>query len=754
MRVVVQRIVSENAIGCIFSGTVEDEEHPRHGTRIRIRALSKVLPGVPSIGELWEVEGDFQTSKYGEQMEASRCIRRKSSGRLIQDFIAGQVPGIGPERARRLWAAFAEDGHDLGAILSSEENVPRIAAALDGDRPVMALRLAAMAVGAWKQAAAEVATVEWLDARGVDSLRFARRLMRILGSDAVAHLEANPYSLVALAEWPKVDLLGRRVLGEAGITDPRSDRRRLVGAVDAVVKARIAEGGHTMIDPDALRAEVAKRLGATPDGELVSTAVEAGVRNGAVLPDEDGFRFPGCALMEDAVSAMLARIQAAGAMPSRSELKAFQKGSLVETGSLHPEQILAVLRILANPVACLQGGAGVGKSYTTKVICAAWEALGGSVVLTALSGKASLRLSRASGRLAKTLARLLAELEQRRKLEAEIHDAEPGRVREIEAALKDLAALEDRTLLVIDEASMVDLSTLYRLLQHVPETAKLLLVGDDAQLPPISFGLVYHRLVEDPAITARLTVVHRQTEASGIPAVAAAIRNRAWPAFSPYAGLADGVSLVEAGVDEIAATVEKVASDLGGFEGSDLLIVTATNEGPAGVSTLNRLFQRRRVDEENLACVKGHLGEWFSSGDPCIHLRNDYSLALFNGSMGRVVSADERARRVVARFDEREITFSAEGPSDPDASEGSLIDIALAYAVTCHKCQGSQAERIIVPVYRTVLLNPAWLYTAITRAEKQVVLIGDPEAIQIALTRPWASEARKVGFRWPPMPSA
>jgi exodeoxyribonuclease V alpha subunit len=96
----------------------------------------------------------------------------------------------------------------------------------------------------------------------------------------------------------------------------------------------------------------------------------------------------------------------------------------------------------------------------------------------------------------------------------------------------------------------------------------------------------------------------------------------------------------------------------------------------AGVSTLNRLFQRRRVDGENLACVKGHLSEWFSPGDPCIHFRNDYSLALFNGSMGRVV----------ARFDEREITFSAEGPSDAAASEGSLIDMALAHAVTCHKC--------------------------------------------------------------------
>jgi exodeoxyribonuclease V alpha subunit len=352
--------------------------------------------------------------------------------------------------------------------------------------------------------------------------------------------------------------------------------------------------------------------------------------------------------------------------------------------------------------------------------------------------------------LARTLARLLSELEERRKLEAELQDADEDRRHQVELLLKDLPTFEDKTLLIIDEASMVDLSILYRLLQHLPQTGRILFVGDAAQLPPVSFGLVYHRLVEDPSITARLTVVHRQTESSGIPAVAAAIRNRAWPAFSPYARLADGVSLVEAGVDEIAATVGKVALDLGGFEGSDLLIVTATNEGPAGVATLNRLFQRRRVEEQNLQVVKGHLGEWFSPGDPCIHLRNDYKRSLFNGSMGRIVSVNERARRVVARFDDREITFSAgDGPSEAEVSEGNLIDLALAYAVTCHKCQGSQAERIIVPVYRTALLNPAWLYTAITRAEKQVVVVGDPEALRIALGRPWASEERQVGFRWP-----
>jgi exodeoxyribonuclease V alpha subunit len=224
------------------------------------------------------------------------------------------------------------------------------------------------------------------------------------------------------------------------------------------------------------------------------------------------------------------------------------------------------------------------------------------------------------------------------------------------------------------------------------------------------------------------------------------------PSFPEKLNSASKSTVASMSIEKV--TVSSPDATTSGERSSSRLMAYSTAASWAGVSTLNRLFQRRRVDGENLACVKGHLSEWFSPGDPCIHFRNDYSLALFNGSMGRVVSVDERARRVVARFDEREITFSAEGPSDAAASEGSLIDMALAHAVTCHKCQGSQAGRIIVPVYRTALLNPAWLYTAITRAEKQVVLVGDPEAVQIALTRPWASEARKVGFRWPWRPSA
>lgn len=748
MRVTVRRIVSENEFGTIFSGVVDDERHARDGQRVKVRALSKVLGISPAVGEVWIVEGKVKATSWGEQVEASSATRERMTGELVKAYLAHNVPGIGPKRALLLHERY---GDGLGEVLGDESRVSEIAETLAGDRPVLALSIATMAVGAWRRADAEAKTVEWLSKRGVEDLRWARRLIRILGADAVPRLETNPYCLVPLMAWGKVDRLGLKALAEAGENANQGDRRRLVGAVDAVVKEGLAQGCTALTRPE-LHDRLARLLGVPAGSRLVEVAVEAGLRNGAVIDGGETLRFPGAALMEDAVSSMLVAIRTAGRMPSRTQLKALQKGYLVDTGALHPEQAAALLSILLNPVSCLQGGAGVGKTHTTRAICAAWTAVGGNVVLAALSGKAALRLSQASGRVALTLARLLRDLDKRSRLEAELVDAGGERRDDALAALKEMVSLDERTLLVIDEASMVDLATAYRVLQHVPEGARVLFVGDDAQLPPISFGLIYHRLVEDRTITARLTVVHRQSEESGIPAVAAAIRAKAMPTFSRYIGLADGVSFVRTDTKDLAAAVERVAGNLGGFDKGDLLVVTATNEGPAGVATLNRMFQTRRLDDLKLPVVKGHWGEWFSPGDPCIHLRNDYRLALANGSMGKVVSVDERTRRVTARFDDRDVVFGDPGEGSPALErevEGSLIDLALAYVVTCHKCQGSQAERIIVPVYSTALLSPAWLYTAVTRAERQVVLVGDPEALKVALTRPWANEERQVGFVWP-----
>lgn len=481
-------------------------------------------------------------------------------------------------------------------------------------------------------------------------------------------------------------------------------------------------------------------LGVPKGHRRVSAAIDAGLRNGAIIEGNGTeWRAPGCATMEENVRSRLALMtaQEAAAIDGRGRTALTEYEATA--GRLHPEQMAAVIEILARQFACLQGGAGVGKTHVTKAICAAWEATGGTVLLAALAGKAALKLSRSTGRLARTLFRTLMEVEERSAIEGKLASSEfslEERTKLI-ARTATLAAITPDTMVLIDEASMVDLSTLHALLRHMPAGARLLLVGDDRQLPPISFGLIFHKLVHDAAVTSRLTVVHRQTDTSGIPAVATYLRNLTVPDLTAYSGIADGVSLLQAETPaDIAEQVLRVRHD---FADEDALILAPTNEGPSGVRELNRRLHDSHIERHGGLELRNALGDIFSLGEPLLHRRNDYARGLFNGSMGVVRSVNPSTGTLSGRFDGDEAMF---GPAE-------LADLSLGYAMTCHRAQGSQAARVIIALTRSRPLGPSWLYTAVTRAERQVVIVGCSHTLAVALERPWEAEQRRVGFVWP-----
>ncbi|KAA0680339.1 AAA family ATPase [Roseomonas genomospecies 6] len=735
MRVVVRKIVSEREYGCIFAAAPEAEPD----REVRVVAWANRMVGMPVPGEIWTVEGKTRQTERGDQIEADHAVRVLPTGRLIVTYLATHLPGIGQERAQRLWDAFRPD---LGSVLASEANIDEIARVIAPDRPVLSVRLASAVVREWMATTATTKTVEWLTARGVENLRLALRVVRILGPSAVERLDRNPYCLVPVLSWSKVDELGLRLLAEAGEIAPHDDRRRLVGAVDAAIKMAI-RAGHTRLTDEMLHGYLAKRLGVVHGHPRIQAAVHAGRANGAVVPDERGWRAPGCAIMEDRVVQMLRAMQfdpGPIAVPSQNAIKCRMEGFGIDGRRLHPEQVQAVSEALQRPVACLQGGAGTGKTFTTRAIAALWEDLGGAVLCCALSGKAALRLNQATKLQARTITRLLADLDRYKECLERLKepDLDHHERERLERALPTLPNFTEKALLLCDEASMVDLPTMHAILRRLPRGARLLLVGDDCQLPPVGFGLIYHVLVSDPEITSSLKTVHRQTEASGIPSVAAAIRNRRMPDFAAYSGVSDGVSFVDAEPEVLLATVQKIATDLGGFDDGNLLCVTATNEGVAGIDPINRMFHEAHRQRHGLPDMKGYLGQRFSRGEPVIHLRNNYKRDLWNGSLGRITMVGEASGGVKALFDGQEHTFLKD----------DLIDLALAYGITCHKAQGSQARRVIIPIYPTRLLDPAWLYTAVTRAEAQAVLVGSRDALTKALRRPWATENRMVGLEW------
>jgi exodeoxyribonuclease V alpha subunit len=476
-------------------------------------------------------------------------------------------------------------------------------------------------VRAWREAKAEVRLVTWAQNRGIDDTRLIRRIARILGEDAIERLERNPWCLVPFLPWQKVDGLGLRVAREDGIAEPEDELNRLVGAVDAAVKDLIETGATSSSDRD-MRARVAAKLKVPRDHRRVEAAMLAGVRNSALVIGEDGqWRAPGCAMMEDAILMRLRELSAKESTTLTSGQPMDSEAALVRyersAGPLHPEQRAAVLKVLHHPFSCLQGGAGVGKTHTTKAICAVWEARGGKVLLAALAGKAVLRLHHSTGRLARTLFRTIQELDERARILERKSDPEldPSECAALDVRLLRLAEITPRTLVLIDEASMVDIATLHALLRRMPQGAHLLMVGDDRQLPPVSFGLTFHRVVADLTITARLTVVHRQARETGIPSLAVALRDRQMPSLPQYTGLPqDGVFLLPASSpDEISEGAVRVVQELAHDE---LMVIVPTNEGQAGVRNLNKKLHRLHLEANGGLEISNPLGEWFSVGEP------------------------------------------------------------------------------------------------------------------------------------------
>lgn len=740
--VAVTSVLSQTDYGTIFTGVLDAPDHPRNKKELRVKTYAKNTLGWPAEGETWKVLGELgETLAWGWQINAERAHRVMPSGKLICAFLQNHAPGIGPSRADLLWIAF---GMKLESVLMDEANIPAISAVIAPDRPTMGPALAAACVRAWKDAAEETRTLVWLTTQGINDIGLARRVGRILGGTAVEQLQTNPYRLVPVLEWGKLDEFAKKLLKEAGVQAPGKDPRRLLGACDAVVKRHIKDG-HTAGTMETMRDGLAKLLQVKGNSPMLDAAMALGIEHGAIVPQGIYWRAPGCAVMEDYVFERLRQIQLSTSpvqiLPQKT-LERLLLGKMVDGKPLHPEQREAVLKVIQLQLSCLQGGAGVGKTTITRVICDLWEECGGKLMLGAIGGKASLRLRRATGRLAMTLARWRLQHERRaiavRELERD--DLPEKDRRKLESELEKFSELTDSHLVLIDESSMLDLASARALLQLMPSGARLLFVGDNGQLPPVGFGLIYHRLVDDPEITARLTVIHRQTDSCGIPMVALAIRKGKFPELLPYAGVAVGVSFIECADDQLEANITKVWNDLSANNAQIPLIVTATNNGDAGIHSLNRQFHKRRVDDLGLPEVKGEFGEWFSQGDPVVFLRNDYGRGLFNGLIGVVVGLDIEIRSLQVLFD---------GYDEPHEIErDDLIDLQLAYAITCHKGQGSQAPAVIVPIYNTRLLDPSWLYTAVTRAELQVILIGSREILAEALARPTAAEKRMVGFQW------
>jgi exodeoxyribonuclease V alpha subunit len=286
--------------------------------------------------------------------------------------------------------------------------------------------------------------------------------------------------------------------------------------------------------------------------------------------------------------------------------------------------------------------------------------------------------------------------------------------------------LDTEPTIAIDESSMLDLPNTYRILRRLQPGCRLLFLGDPGQLPPIGFGIVFHAMVQETAIPrVHLTEIMRQAASTGIPQASCEIREGRVPPLDDYRGNGNGITFIDCKREEIANTVLDVVNDLGGV--ARCKVVSATKNGPAGVNAINDTFH------ELLSPGKPQL-YGYAVGEPVIWLRNDYDLDLLNGSLGTVVRADQ------------ELIIDWEGVGQAVVEPSLLQDLNLAYAITVHKSQGTQFPTVVAPIYQSRLLDRTLLYTAVTRAQFQVVLVGDRRAFERAVLNPPNPSLRQTAF--------
>lgn len=688
VKVCVRRMLSLLGNGaCIFTG-IDDG-----GKLVRMVAPPRALARAPADGEFWVVKGVFrENTRFGIQLHVVGGRYELPRGYLLTRYLSENPDfcGIGEAKAKRLWDTFGEQLH----VVLSQRQPEMLTQVLS---PLIARRL----VDTWAEKQDETELVEFLDAHGID-WQMASAIRRVWGAKAMDALRDNPYQLLAFAPWGQVDAVGNKL----GIAP--DDARRLVGAVESCLYERL-DSGHTITPSIALETSLARRLGRTLTKRAIGLALDEGAACGN---SSAGFQAFGAWSLEQGIArrlrSMISGKHSSGAKGPAPSLPFDRADHVIqhveaEQGfTLNGEQRAAVLLPFEHQFSLLTGGAGVGKTAVLRVVRRIAHEQHLHVFQMALAGRAAQRMEQATQHPAMTIAKFL------------------------NATRSGTLEVPDDSVVIVDEASMLDLSTLYRILQHLPNRARLVLVGDAAQLPPIGFGLAFHRLVNNPLVPQiHLRTVHRQAVASGIPLAAARVRNHVTPTFVPFKGKHSGVSFIDCSAEEVVPLLRRVSSD---WAGEDWQVLAAVKAGRSGIRHINGSFHAQVTGDG--------IQESFMPGEPVIHLLNDYERFLMNGALGRIIDIeDDGGLRVnfdgeTHRFTRREVAGRLE----------------LAYAVSVHKAQGSQFKRVAVVVSRGKLLDHSLVYTALTRGIEQVVFLGDREAFAEAVTSPPLAQRRDVAF--------
>lgn len=652
--------------------------HPQHGRQFNVSAWQAVLPT--------EVEGI-----------------RKYLG-------SGLIKGIGPRLAERIVAHFGAD--TLRVIEHEPERLAEIKG-LGRKRDAI--------VAAWRAQQGIKALMALLQRHGITPA-LAIKIYGHYRDEALTIVQREPYRLadeVFGIGFVTADQIARA----QGVR--HDDPGRLMAGVKYVLHAA-SNDGHCFLPRDELIERAARLL------EVDAAAITATLQRMDALGEErSGLRLEtgedGCrvylrplAYAEEGVANAIKRIQATPS-PLLQRARALDwiavwswlEGRLGVR--LTNEQQSAVRAALTDKLIVLTGGPGTGKTSTLRALILLLERLGQRYVLASPTGRAAKRLSEATGVEARTIHRLL--------------EYAPSGERQFKRDRDNPLPCD---MLIVDEASMLDVVLCNHLLKAVPPQAHVLFVGDVDQLPSVGPGNVLRDLLESWAVTpVRLERIFRQAEGSGIIANAHRVNHGELPELR---GLRDFFFFRQPQPDACAElVVELVAERIPRRFGVDprraVQVLAPTHRGPAGVQALNRLLQAA-LNPPAAGRPEKLWGETaFRLGDRVMQVRNNYDLDVYNGDIGEIVAIDREEQTLTVRYEE------ARGARLVRYGWADLDELQLAYALSIHKSQGGEYPVVVVPLLRqhAIMLQRNLLYTAITRARELVVLVGDQEAIALAV---------------------
>ena len=622
---------------------------------------------------------------------------------IFKYLSSGTIKGVGPVTALKIVNRFGTDTFDV------IEHRPEWLADITG---ITRKKAAAISESFRQQAGIRGVMMFCKDFMGVGEVA---RVYKSFGAGAVGLIKENPYILCD--SEPGIPFAKADAIAKSLGADPESDNRILSG-ISYVLNSAAAASGHTCLPEGEVISAATELLGIEP--QVISSALCRMLDRSDLAcykKDEVNYIMTNVtAEEEDIIARSLLRIsESAGYFGSGDISGLIEKVERTLGISFAPLQREALFASLENGVMILTGGPGTGKTTVVRAMLSIFKSLGLKTVLAAPTGRAAKRMSEATGEEAKTVHRML-----------EMERTSDGSVRFCRNGRNPIS----ESVIIVDEASMLDLSLTAAMLRAIKRGARLILIGDSDQLPSVGAGNVLSDLIGSERIrTVRLTEIFRQSKESLIITNAHRINEGIPPRLNVTDS--DFFFVNRESEADIAETVcalidERLPRAYGRDIKEKIQVITPSKKGAAGVERMNAILQERLNPPATFKKERQSHGSIFREGDRVMQIVNNYDIewekngvvgvGLFNGDIGVIESIDYKEESVFIRFDDKRAEYSYE----------MLEELELAYAITVHKSQGSEYPVVIIPMYSCapMLMARNLLYTAVTRARSMVVLVG------------------------------